>query len=248
MTSAKTLLQLNTYDVDNLRHLAESARMSQSEAFHTAMAFCDHAVNYMRRGYSVSALYQDSYARYTTNSFSPSAVAHSINSRRSDVEIHETPLPLFRTTADRLENIKNFLKTDSDTLAVAFALEYARTAHDRTHACNKGKKATIFFSLTNAPGDRGYLLGKNHPYNANLGNSFRRATRGLKQQMAAANPFRKKPALPALPAPAAAAPATPAPETQQQIQEIRLLQSPTVNKRVQDGAPQPPKNGGGFSL
>lgn len=248
MTSANTLLQLNTYDIDNLRHLASSARVSEGEAFHTALAFCDHAVNYMRRGYSVSALYQDSYARYTTNSFSPVAVAHSINSRRKDVEVQETPLPLFRTTADRLENIKNFLKTESDTLAVAFALEYARTAYDRTHTCNKGKTATIFFSLTNAPGDRGYLLGKKHPYNANPGNSFRRAARGLKQQISAANPFRKKPALPALPAPAAAAPATPAPAPQQQIQEIRLLQSPTVNKRVQDGAAQPPKNGGGFSL
>ncbi|MBW7911929.1 MAG: hypothetical protein H3C49_11760 [Alphaproteobacteria bacterium] len=251
MTTAKTLLQLTTYDVDNLNHLAQAERMSKAEAFHHAMAFCDKAVDYMRRGYTVSALYADSYARYTTSSFSPSAVAHKINTRRKDVEVSETALPLFRTTADRLENIKNFLKVDSDTLAVAFALEYARTAHDRTQACNNGKKATIFFSLTNSPGDRGYLLAKEHPYNANLGNKFRRASRRLKQQLADANPFRKKAVPAALPAPAAAEPAqtqTIIAKPQPQPQEIHLLQSPTINKRVQDGAAQPPKNGGGFSL
>lgn len=238
MTSAKTSLQLSTYDIDNISHLAHETGCSKGEAFHTALAFCDSAVDYMRRGYYVSALYKSSYARSTTATFSAAAIADSINKRRADVEISTTELPLYRATADRLENIKSFLKVSSDTLAVAFAMEFSRTAFDRTHKANNGKTATIFFSLGNDPSARGYLLNKKHPYNANMGNSFRRAARRAKMQLAEMNPFaRKNNAAPALPAPA---------QPEAPTQEIRLLQPPTINKRV-PGANGQNKNGG-FNL
>jgi len=244
MTSAKTTLQLSTYDHDNISHLATETACSKAEAFHTAMDFCDKAIDYMRRGYYVSALYEGSYARSTTATFSPVSIANSINNRRQDVEVSLTDLPLHRATADRLENIKNYLKITSDTLAVSFALEFSRTAMDRTHKANNGKKATIFFSLSNDPSARGYLMGKKHPYNANLGNSFRRAARRAKMKMATMNPFARKAAPPALPAPAS----TPTPaQTVQQVQEIRLLNPPTINKRAPNSGGVD-KRSGGFDL
>jgi len=243
MTSAKTILQLSTYDLDNISHLATETGCSKASAFHTAMDFCDKAIDYMQRGYYVSALYEGSYARSTTSTFSPVAVAGSINNRRQDVEITATDLPLHRVTADRLENIKRYLKITSDTLAVSFALEFSRTAMDRTHNAHNGKKATIFFSLSNDPSARGYLMNKKHPYNANLGNSFRRAARRAKMQMAKMNPFARKAPLPALPAPAS----TPAPaQTEQPVQEIRLLNPPTINKRAPNSGGADKR--GGFDL
>lgn len=243
MTTAKTTLQLSTYDLDNLSHLASETASSKSEAFHTALAFCDQAVDYMRRGYRLSAYYETAYERGTTATFSPSHVAHTINSRRKDIEISETQLPLYRATADRLENIKNYLNLTSDTLAVAFALEYARTAMDRTHGANNGKKATIFFSLNNSPSERGYLLGKKHPYNNNLGNRFRRAARRAKMGLVKMNPFARKAAPPALPAPAS----TPAPApAAERTQEIVLLPSPNINKRTPNEGGQDKR--GGFGL
>lgn len=243
MTSAKTTLQLSTYDLDNISHLATETACSKAEAFHTAMDFCDKAIDYMRRGYYVSALYEGSYARSTTATFSPVSVAASINNRRQDVEITATDLPLYRATADRLENIKKYLKITSDTLAVSFALEFSRTAVDSTHKANNGKKATIFFSLNNDPSARGYLMNKKHPYNANLGNSFRRAARRAKMNMAKMNPLARKTAPPALPAPAS----RPAPaQTEQPVQEIRLLNPPIINKRTPNAGGADKR--GGFDL
>ncbi|MFN7113396.1 MAG: hypothetical protein ACK4PK_03460 [Alphaproteobacteria bacterium] len=241
MTSAKTTIQLSTYDLDNISHLATETGCSKASAFHTAMDFCDKAIDYMQRGYYISALYEGSYARNTTATFSALSVAGSINNRRQDVEITMTDLPLHRATADRLENIKRYLKVTSDTAAVAFALEFSRMAMDRTHNANNGKKATIFFSLTNDPSARGYVMNKKHPYNANLGNSFRRAARRAKMQMAKMNPFTRK----AAPPPALPAPASQPAQAEQPIQEIILLSPPTINKRT------PNSNGahkGGFGL
>lgn len=243
MTSAKTTLQLSTYDLDNIGRLAAATGQSKGEAFHVAMAFCDKAIDYIRDGYYVSALYQDSYARCTTATVSPVRIAQSLNNRRKDVDTQQTDLPLYRATADRLENIKRFLKVESDTLAVAFALEFSRTAMDNTHAANNGKKATIFFSRENKPGERGYLLGSKHPYNANLGNTFRRATRRTKSALAKLNPLARKKALPALPAPTS----QPAPaQIEQPVQEIRLLNPPTINKRTPQEGGQDKR--GGFGL
>src|SRR6218665_3674327 len=146
MTTAKTTLELTTYDTDNLTRMAEGTGLSKASAFHYAMDFCDKAVDYMQRGYVVSALYENSYVRSTTATVAPARIAQAINSRRTDMDVMPTELPLHRVTADRLENIKRFLKVQSDTLAVAFALEYARAAFDCTQSCNNGKKATLFFS------------------------------------------------------------------------------------------------------
>lgn len=245
MTTAKTTVELTTYDIDNLTRMAEGTGLSKGNAFHYALEFCSKAVDYMQRGYVVSSFYENSYMRSTTATISPVRIADVVNNRRTDVDVIPTDLPLHRVTADRLENIKRFLKIQSDTLAVAFALEYARTAFDSTQSCNNGKKATIFFSKNNRPGERGYLLSSNHPFNANLGNKFRRASRRMKTAAANANPFRKKPAPPALPAPAAPAPAPAAAVEAPAVQEIKLLNPPTVNKR-------PPRNDsgnqGGFGL
>lgn len=243
MTTAKTTLELTTYDSDNLTRMAEGTGLSKASAFHYALDFCDKAIDYLQRGYVVSALYENSYMRSTTATIAPARVAQAINNRRTDMDVMPTDLPLHRVTADRLENIKRFLKVQSDTLAVAFALEYARTAFDCAQTCNNGKKATIFFSQNNRPGERGYLLSAHHPFNANLGNKFRRASRRMKTAVGNANPFRKKPAPPALPAPAAA-PAQAAVETTQHVQEIQVLSPPTVNKRIaRDG-----KDNSGFGL
>lgn len=234
MTTAKTTLELTTYDIDNLTRMADGTGMSKASAFHYAMDFCDKAIEYMQRGYVVSALYENSYMRSTTATIAPARIAQSINDRRTDMDVMPTDLPLHRATADRLENIKRFLKVQSDTLAVAFALEYARAAFDCAQSCNNGKKATIFFSYNNKPGERGYLLSNSHPFNANLGNKFRRASRRIKAAAANANPFRKKPApAPALPAPTPVAPApAPAAVETSHVQEIQLLNPPTVNKRA----------------
>lgn len=244
MTIAKTTLQLTTYDIDNLSHMAKGTGLSKPEAFHYAMDFCDKAIDYMQRGYVVSALYENSYMRSTTATIAPARIAQSINDRRTDMDVMQTDLPLHRATADRLENIKRFLKVQSDTLAVAFALEYARAAFDCAQSCNNGKKATLFFSPNNKPGERGYLLSNNHPFNANLGNKFRRSSRRIKTAVANANPFRSKPAAaPALPAPTAPAPEPAAIETPH-VQEIQLLNPPTVNKRT----PRQGSGNGGFGL
>lgn len=234
MTQANTIIQISTYDRDNLDRLSAGTGHSTSETFHIAMAFCDKAVDYMREGYKVSARYETSYASHTSNTFSPHHVAQLINNRRSDVEQQDTVLPLYRATADRLENIKDFLKVQSDTLAVAFALEFAREAFEITHTANNGKKATIFFSTDNRPGGKGYLLSTKHPYNANFGNSFRRAARRSKQAMGKLNPFARKaaPAPAALPAPQApAATPEPAAQTPAPMQEIQLLHPISFKKR-----------------
>lgn len=235
MTTAKTTLHLTTYDTDNLQRLAEGTGMTKPQAFHTALSFCDMAVNHMRKGYYISAYYETSYSRCTSRGVSPADVAGRINNRRRDVEQTDTQLPLYRATADRLENIKKFLKVQSDTLAVAYALEFARAVFDTAQNCNNGKKATVFFSQNNNPRERGYFLDKKHPYNANPGNSFRRVARSVKNKAAAVNPFRAKPAaVKALPAPASAPPAaaqTPAP-VPQQMDEIKVLMPLRVQKRT----------------
>jgi hypothetical protein len=244
MTNAKTILRLSTYDFDNLARLAAVTGERKAVAFHTPLDFCNTATGYIRDGYCVSAIYEDSYARYTTETLSPVSVAQSINNRRKDMETEQTALPLYRVTADRLENIKRFLKTDSDTLAVAFALEFARAALDNTHRANKGKKATVFFSRENDPGRKGYLLSSRHPYNANLGNTFRRAVRRTKSALAQMNPLARKKAIPpALPAPAP----QPLPaQAGQPVQEIRLLNPPTISKRTPNEGGQDKR--GGFGL
>lgn len=249
MTLAKTTLQLTTYDYDNLDRLAKGTVLGKADSFHTAMAFCDAYISYLKRGYVASALYEDGYTRSTTNTFSARHIADSINARRHDLTVTPTDLALHRATADRLENIKSFLNVQSDTLAVAFALELAHHAFKTVQSCNDGKKATIFFSLRNRPGESGYLLNERHPYNVNKGNDFRRAVRRWKARIPSLrNPF-KKAAAAALPAPAATpAPAQPAASTPDAPlqQEIKLLQSPTVNKRVRDHKPD--QSGQGFGL
>ena len=88
---------------------------------------------------------------------------------------------MYRTSdfLQALQDIRNFIESDSDSVALAFALEYAAQMVKKVDNANNGKRAQIFFCRNNNPRDRGWIM-KKHPYNISLGNKFRKAGRKMK--------------------------------------------------------------------
>jgi hypothetical protein len=215
MAIYKMTVELSEFDIDMIDRIAAHTGYGRSDALHLALAFCDSSLSYNKQGYYTTVLYENGYSRGCTATISAHSVAEKFNNRNPDAQSVTVKMLRSTQTLQYLQNIKTAMNIQSDAVAIGFALEYAATTIDRLQTANNGKAARIFFTKTNNPHERGYTLVK-HPFDINLANKWRRATRRMKQGIQKLNPLKAKPKqYPALPAPEQKVPAA-APDTSAQ--------------------------------
>lgn len=240
MAIYKMTVELSEFDIDIIDRIAAHTGFGRSDALHMALAFCDNSLSYNKQGYYTTVLYKNGYSRGCTATVSPQSVAKKFNNRNPDAQSVTVNMMRSTQTLQYLQRIKTAMNIKSDAVAIGFALEYAATTIDRLQTANNGKAARIFFTKTNNPHERGYTLVK-HPFDISLGNTWRRATRRMKQGIQKLNPIKPKPQqYPALPAPEQKAPEAPAASAQSSTPE---QESVSILKPV-----KLKKSGQGFEL
>ncbi|MBI1214302.1 MAG: hypothetical protein GC185_00620 [Alphaproteobacteria bacterium] len=178
-TAYLTTYNLSEFDMRNIERLEERTGYSSAGAIYAAVYFCQKSLDYAAQGYVTTALYETFDYRATTASLDPQRVAQAYNARTETAE--KIDLTMYRNSdfLQALQDIKKTIRNDSDSVALAFALEYAAQMVTKLENANNGKKAQIFFSPNGSPRDRGYVM-KKHPFNISLGNRFRKAACKMK--------------------------------------------------------------------
>lgn len=255
-TSYETTYNLTELDVRNIQILAEHSGRNMSQAVHDAIYFCQIALQFNKSGKVVSVFYKNSYQSGTTASINASDVANVYNNRPKNAQPVNLRIHRHTDALQAIDYIRKTINASNDSVAVAFALEYAATAVRRIQSCNNGKFARLFFSRDNNPYNGGSIL-KKHPYDLTLGSKFRRTGRKVKAGMSKINPFKKSPSSVLEDKPAAPAPSAPPQQPPSAVEddppqhqfdgEIEKMQD-GVTKPVKTLKPVTFRKPGGFNL
>jgi len=212
-TFYKSTFDLSEFDMRNIEFLEEKTGQNKTSVVHTALHFCQYSLEQRARGNVTGIIYETFDYRATSGPVSHESVAARFNARSSKAQRND--VSMYRSTAalEAIEDIKKSINTESDSVAVAYALEYSAAAVRALQAANNGKKARFFFSHDNSPRSRGMVFNK-HPFDISMAESFRKASRRMKANLGKLVPGKKalpmqqeekrEPQLPKTPAPAAA--------------------------------------------
>lgn len=189
-TLYKTTFDLSEFDLRNIEFLEEKTGYNKTTTVHTALHFCQYSLEQRERGNVTGILYETFDYRATSGPVRHESVATRFNNRSDKAE--RTNVSMYRSTAalEAIEYIKKSIKTESDSVAVAYALEYSAAAVRALQAANNGKKARLFFSHDNSPRSRGMIFNK-HPFDISLAESFRKAGRRMKNSIGNMVPGKK---------------------------------------------------------
>ena len=154
---------LNEFDIENIKYLEKCTGMNAADVAQEALLLCQKSLELRKQGYHTSVLHEMGLASSATIEHESIADQFNHRSRQAnpaDLAIQRTP-----QTLQALEDVKSSIQVTGDSIALAYALEYAAACERKIQ---QYVSARIFFTKTNDPYD-GYVY-KSCGFNKTLKN------------------------------------------------------------------------------